>query len=176
MTSAPVPPDWVEGETATEARMDSISAAINFLRSPPYAQLGRSSNQSVSDTTSTPVGWNSSTFDTVDGHSTVTNNTRYTAVYDGHYELSVSIPWINNTDTMKFECSFRRSDGEEFIGNSVMKTPSNVTIALSTTRTIALTTGQWVEVYVWHNRGASTSIDASFRGGPRWDIRWVGAL
>lgn len=176
MGTAPTPPDWASGEVATESKMDSISTAISFLRNPPRARLHRSTDQSIPNQTGTVLTWDSEDFDTVSGHSTSVNTSRYTAQYDGVYLMSINIPWLNNTSSsFKLEAYVRRSDGTDFTGNAIHKTGSDTSVVNSASELVEMTTGQYCEVTVWHNRGSSLSINSGFRSGATWDILWVSA-
>lgn len=176
MTIAPSPTSWSAGDTLTEAGLDTTETAINFLRSPPMAKLNRSSDQSVPNTTETAVQWNAETYDTHNGHDNTTDNTRYTAPYDGRYRLSASVPWAANANTTAVAMWFRRSDGVTYEGDERVKGTSNVVQCTSSSVVMEMLTGQYVEVYVWQNRGLASTIDASHRGGPQFDIEWVSAL
>lgn len=176
MATAPPSPNWATLETISETKLDSISTVLDFLKAPPLASLDRSSDQTISNTTHTAVQWNSETFDTVGGHDTVTNNSRYTAQYDGIYMLSASIPWTAHANACKYEMYFKRSDGIEYNGNSIQKSTSSHTLVTSSSRLMALTTGEYVEVWVWQDSGGNRTIESSFHGGPKFDIRWVSTL
>lgn len=173
MADAPAFPDWVEGEVATEAKMDSISTAGSFLRSPPIAMLDRSTDQTIATSTHTAVQWNTETYDTANGHDTVTNNSRYTAQYDGIYALTASVPFANNSTSYKMELYFKRSDGVEYNGQSQTKTTSDTTQCLSSSTQMGLLTGEYAEVWVWHNRGSNLAIDSAFHGGPKFCVQWI---
>jgi len=177
MATAPSPTSWTSGDTVTEAGLDATQAAINFLRSPPRAQLGRASLQNVTNNTNTAVKWTTEVFDSVNGHDTSTNNERYVAQYDGIYQVSATIPWETNTVLHKVAHWFRvnGSSSEEFAGCEIMKTTSDITLCTASTTHIELTTGDYVEVIVWHNKGSNHQIDHTQHGGPLFDIRWVSA-
>lgn len=176
MADAPVPTSWTTDDDISEAGLDATEAAINFLRSPPIAMLDRNSDQNVTTSTHTAVKWNSATYDTYSGHDTVTDNERYTAVYDGVYLLTVSLPIALNSDAFKIETYFRRNDGVEYNGATVYKSSASTTAVVSSSVQMGLLTGEYVEVYIWHNRGSNVQIDASYHGGPKFCVQWIHPL
>jgi len=173
--AVPSTPNWVDGELITETKLDQINEPINFLLGRPLAQLDRSTNQTIANNTHTAIQWNSETFDSVNGHNSVTNNSRYTAAYDGIYLLMTSIPIANTSDAYKLEVYFKRSDGVEYNGSAQHKTSSDTTPVISSSRLMQLTVGSYVEVWFWHSKGSNATVDASFHGGPKFDIIWMSA-
>lgn len=176
MTAVPTSPNWVSGEVISETKLDSISTVLDYLAAPPLAILGRSSNQSISASTYTAVEWNTETYDTVAGHSTVTNTSRYTAVYPGLYKVSAAVPFVANTEAYKLHCYFQHSTGTEYFGGALFKSTNATNPGVNGSAIIPLNVGEYMEVYVWHNKSGVSSIDSSYHGGPRWYIQWVSNL
>ena len=177
MTVPPSPTSWTNGDTITEAGLDATETAINFLRSPPRASLTRStSNQTIADNTNTAVQFNSEAFDSVNGHDTVTNNSRYTAVYDGIYLVTYAIPWVNTSVELKTAAWIHKSDGTEFAPCELYKNTFNVTISNTGSHPVTLAAGEYVEIYVWHDKGSNHQIDYTQHGGPRMGVLWVSAV
>lgn len=175
MVAVPSPPDWVDGELITETKLDQINDPINFLLNRPMAQLDRSTNQTIANQTFTAIQWNSETRDTANGHSTVTNNSRYVAQYAGIYLLSASIPIDDTPDAYKLEVSFLRSDGVQYNGSAQHKSTSDTTPVVSGTRLMELDVGQYVEAMFWHAKGSNATVDSTYLGGPKFDIIWMSA-
>lgn len=175
MTAAPVPTNFAALDTATEALMDATTNAITFLRSPPRASLTRSSNQTIADSTNTAVQFNAEEFDSEGGHDTVTNNTRYTAVYDGVYLVTYAVPWAATASEFKGAAWIRRSDGTDFAPSEIYKSTFNVSICCTGSSLVTLSTSEYVEIYCWQDRGGNLAIDQTQHGGPRMSVLWVSA-
>jgi hypothetical protein len=84
----PSPRTFAVSEVEVASYLNSIRDALLFLLNPPIGQFYQSAAQSVPN-----AGWTSLTFDLTDrdtygGHSNVTNNSRYTAIVAGVYELT----------------------------------------------------------------------------------------
>jgi hypothetical protein len=176
VTAAPVPTNFATLDTATEGLMDATTDAINFLRSPPRANLLRSSNQTITTGTDTAIAFDAEAFDSHGGHDNAVNNSRYTAVYDGVYLVTYAVPWLTNTTNMKMAAWLLKSDGTAFAPCENDKDTSGITISLTGSSLMSLSTGDYVETWVWHNRGSSLAIDQTQHGGPRMSVLWVSAL
>lgn len=145
--------------------------------SRPFAQLTRSTNFGIGNSSVTAFPWNAEDSDTHGCHSTVTNTTRITAQVAGVYEFDCSIPWVPDTGIR--EMNLRRTTtgavvttftGSRF-GNS-----SAVTAINTTTRKIPLAVGDYVEVVLWQNSGGTLDVDQSYANGPRLDVTWIRPL
>lgn len=155
--------------------MDADETALLFLRATPRAQLRRSSTQSINNATNTAVQWNSEAYDTHNGHDTVTNNSRYTAPYDGVYQVQVSVPFADDPAAFKLLLYLQRSsDSQKYGCDEITKDTQNVSVTLSGGHDIALVTGEYVQAFVYQNSGSALNISTA-EGGPCMSIRWVGA-
>ena len=86
MTAVPSTRVWVAGEVVTDAFMNNnLSAPLNYLLAPPIFKGLQTSAQTITTATFTAVTYDSEVVDSAGGHSTVTNTSRYTAVYGGWY-------------------------------------------------------------------------------------------
>lgn len=63
----------------------NVRDAVNFLLNPPTALLYASTTQSLTNNTGTPIAFNLEVYDTYNGHSTTTNNSRYVGLIPGNY-------------------------------------------------------------------------------------------
>lgn len=93
----PVQRTWSPGEIATGAELNSnMRDAINFLLNVPTLQCYNSVTQSVTNSTWTQLAMDTNVYDTYAGHSTVTNNARYTAQVAGIYLVIGRSAWATN--------------------------------------------------------------------------------
>ena len=97
MATVPATRVWVAGEVVTDAFMNNnLSAVLNFLLAPPTFQGRQTSAQSLTSGSYTPITFDAEDVDSVGGHSTVTNTSRYTAVYAGWAEVQASTGFATN--------------------------------------------------------------------------------
>lgn len=91
----PVFRTWVAGEVVTAAYMNSnIRDAGNFFLARPLAVLRQTVGQSVATSGSgAPLLFDAEDIDSDNGHSTVTNTSRYTAQTTGWYLPSGGVGW-----------------------------------------------------------------------------------
>lgn len=103
--AVPVPHTWTAGDDATSAAMQTLTDAILYLLGSatsggakrPFAQP----RQSVAQSLPTTAVWTALTFDAEDvdydnGHSTVTNTDRYTALTTGWHIVSGGVAFAAN--------------------------------------------------------------------------------
>ncbi|WP_242890287.1 hypothetical protein [Actinomadura litoris] len=142
----------------------------------PYAILTATADQSLATATNASVAFDSEVVDSHNGHSTSSNNSRYTAPRAGLYRAYASVPWVNNTASGKFETWFRVNGTTEWSGSSTEKGTNNVTTISSASALLQLNAGDYVEVRVWQGTGGTRAIDHSYKGGPRFEIHWLRSL
>lgn len=82
---------------ATSTEMNAfVRDPLRFLLSPPIAELRQTAAQSIPNATYTAVAFNAEDVDSAGGHDNVTNNSRYTAVYPGWYQVSGASGFVAN--------------------------------------------------------------------------------
>lgn len=172
MATIPTAYTWTVGELVTASKLNSyLRDAISFLLAPPSALLKRASDQSVTGSTTTSVGWDAEAQDTDNAHSTVTNNDRYTCVTAGLFASHVSIPWAGNITGAR-ELNFQVNGTTTYAGSRLVP-GSAVSFVTPASRLIPLSVGDWVNVRVWQSSGGSLVIDSTFATGPLWDLLWT---
>jgi hypothetical protein len=89
MTAVPVTRTFVSGEVVLASYFNTnINGPIGFLLAPPIFEGYSAANQSLSNNTFTALTLDTEYVDSAGGHSTVTNTSRYTAVYAGWYNVA----------------------------------------------------------------------------------------
>lgn len=171
MATIPTAYTWTVGELVTAAKINSyLRDAISFLLAPPYAALQRTANQSINNTATTNVGWDSEVQDTDNAHSTVTNNDRFTGVTAGVYESLTAIPWVGNATGVR-ELNFGVNGTITYAGSRLVP-GSAVAFVNPAAKLIALSVGDYMNIKVWQSSGGALNIDQAFASGPTWDILW----
>jgi hypothetical protein len=102
MALVPSTRTWVAGEVVTDAYMNNtIRDPLNFLLARPIFKGYQTVAQSIPNNTFTAVTLDSEAVDSAGGHSTVTNTSRYTAVYAGWYEKGGGATFASNAATRR---------------------------------------------------------------------------
>jgi len=160
---------WRTDKTDTEIYTGStwVVGGLNA----PYAQIGRSTDQSIPNSTLTAVLWTTEVSDSHSGHSTVTNTSRYTATVAGLYQVSCSLPWDPNATGVR-EMFFRVNNTTSTPGDRAQAS-TVATIMTSSTRLLRLAVNDYVEVVVWQNSGGALNISSSYLIGPGLDVVWL---
>jgi len=130
-------------------------ANIAFLRYPPSATVTQTSAQSLGTGSWVSITLNSSQYDNYNGHSNVTNNSRYTAVVAGWYTVSGVVAFsANGTGERGARLAVNGSPVQGTAG-FLAALSSNVTAVVTATRDILLNVGDYVEVQGWQTSGGS---------------------
>jgi hypothetical protein len=138
----------------------------------PAARLGRtSSNQSIPDSTTTALQFNTEFEDTHNGHDNSANNSRYTAPIDGLYLVTATVTWAQNSSGIR-EIGLRVNGSTVYDGARVVNA-SNITHVQSVNHLIRLNAGQYVEATVWQSTGGPLAVDRTYHSGPLMDVCWM---
>jgi hypothetical protein len=88
---------FTAGEVETGAYLNSAVTNLgNFMLGKPIFQAYQSTVQSIANGTFTPITFTSETIDRDNGHSTVTNTSRFTAQTAGWYFISGKVAYAAN--------------------------------------------------------------------------------
>lgn len=103
MALVPVIRVWTSGEVVLASYMtDNINGPLSFLLNPPQFKGYATVAQSIPNSAFTSVSLDSEVVDNAGGHSTVTNTSRYTAVYAGWYNSGGGIAFAANATGRRF--------------------------------------------------------------------------
>lgn len=167
MATVPTPRTWTVGELLTAAKMNTdLRDGLNFLLSgKPLAILGRNASQSIPNGAGTPIAWDLETVDRDGGHSTVTNNSRYTAATAGWYRVQGSVQWTANATGIR-DCGF--------VVNAAIQNHSFTGLGSSVANhgvqndgLVLLAVNDYVEFSVTQTSGIALSINPSGGGDQR---------
>lgn len=134
-----------------------------FLLNPPLVRATQVTPQSIPNTTVTALTYDGSTVDTYNMHSTVTNNSRATAVIAGWYYVTARVLFAaSNTGDRNITL---RLNGTTYFGGT--GGPSSST-AINTTMMAAdyvfMNIGDYVEAVTYQTSGGALSTSASAPG------------
>ncbi|TMR11757.1 hypothetical protein ETD86_34885 [Nonomuraea turkmeniaca] len=158
------------GELLTATKMNAdVRDGLNFLLSPPYALLTRSSVLSIPNNAVNAIAWNAETIDRDGGHSTVTNPSRYTCATAGYYEVWGYIKWATVAGGYR-ACEMRKNGGGP-ANVDYRPLPSSNEAANQVRGDFFLNVGDYMELWAFQNSGGSINIDNGF--GTTFGIRWI---
>lgn len=173
MATVPVQITWVVGQVVTAAQLNAnVRDAVNFLLAPPMAELRQTVQQSI------PTGGSGAAllFDAEDldrdnGHSTVTNTSRYTAQTPGWYQGSGG--------GSSFVGAGRRTFWWNVNGTSLNASEAGLTAGPAATAPAARTKqmfmniGDYLELIMWQDTGGAINTFTTGTAQPGMSIRWV---
>lgn len=149
--------------TNVGTELASLLTKLNKLNNPARARLRTVTPPSCTTGTFTAITWDQEDLDSANGHSSVTNNSRWTcpAGFDGDYLLlggsgfssgvinNKFLKWqVNGVDVSSGASSYPAQSGNASVFNA---RPKEVT----------LTAGDYVELFVQHFHGSTVSPDAT---------------
>jgi hypothetical protein len=157
---APTPRTWTVGEGLTAAKLNTdLRDGLNFLLAPPRAELYRTVNQAVANSSLVAIGFDAEVIDSDGGHSTSTNNSRYTAQTAGWFDC-VCQAWWDTTASSSFRSTAAYVNGGSFARRTVgglASVPTYSPIA-PCVATLFLNVGDYVEFKVLQLSGASVNV------------------
>lgn len=170
----PVQDTFAVGEILTAALMNkNVRDAVNFLENPPIFRGYQGTAQSVPNATFTDITFDSETVDSYGGHSTTTNNQRYTAQVAGWYLVTGAIEWAGNgTGRRLTTVAVNGSEVEEI---EVATTATPVHLAVLVSDLVFLNVGDYVTLRGYQSSGAALSTFSSGSSTSYMDVLWVHA-
>lgn len=168
---------FTAGEVLTGATLNqTITSTSNFLLGKPLARLIRTASTTVA-AAGTALSWGGEDLDRDNGHSNVTNNSRYTANTPGWYLLTGSVQFGSNTTGTVRAVNWRKN-GTDISGSGNQIRYSTVPSGLITLNCaptlVYLTVGDYVDMFATHD--ASASITCNSGSGAQagfMQVEWV---
>ena len=152
----PAPPVRAAGSRLTALVYSSdVTDSVNFLTNPPDFVGEQTVAQALANQTWTGLTLDVEDLDSYNGHSTVTNSSRYTAQEPGWYTSCGAFSAAGNTTG--FRAARLQVNGTAIAGaaNYVVANGSSETGVVTPTRDIFLNIGDYVEVAGWQSSGGS---------------------
>ncbi|MFD4968968.1 hypothetical protein [Streptomyces sp. NPDC058424] len=129
-----------------------MKALNDFVTGPPVFTGYASTSQSIPGSNAgTPLALDTTTIDTDNGHSNVTNNSRYTATVPGTYLVFGSVGWSSNINGDRRVYISR--NGSSIAGSGASLDPSQAVLNGMQTSAICTLNGttDYVEVFAAHS-------------------------
>ncbi|RCG19123.1 hypothetical protein DQ384_38245 [Sphaerisporangium album] len=169
MATVPAPRTWVVGEVVTAAKMNELRDALNFMLSPPLFILGHSVAQATPNSANYNLLFDTEVVDRDNGHSTVTNTSRYVSQTAGYYALSANVPWVTNGTGVRQV--FFLINGTTLAGWVSLQAGASGSMGLSLSRRIYLAVADFVEVQTFQSSGAALNTQTA-NGGISFEGQW----
>lgn len=158
MATVPLPHQFAVGEAVTSTNINTYYSGILFLENPPLFKATTTVSVSIPNNAFTPMTWNNNVVDTYNGHSTVTNPSRYVAQVAGWYHVTGAIQWANNTTGIR-DVIFSVNGtlvGEAFNGGWTGWNGSGLSCGLTgAPGPLFLNVNDYVELQVFQNSGGA---------------------
>lgn len=140
-------------------------ARLSFYDNKPTCRVYNNAGFSVANNSLLTMPWDTTVDDNWGGHSTVTNNTRYTIQVAGYYQLSGMLNFANNTAGYRLATWFK--NGTELPASRGFGNPNITTwscTAAPPTIGVQCAVGDYLEMGVYQNSGGSLSTSAASSG------------
>ncbi|MEH6546922.1 MAG: hypothetical protein V7701_10860 [Sneathiella sp.] len=124
------------------------------------ALLSKDVDQTVTNSSSQSLTWESATYDTDGFHDPTSNNSRLTIpIGVSKVQLTAQIRWDGTTTNIR-EVQFYKNGANAYAGRAFKRAEalSGTTLQSLTSPVLAVTAGDYFEVAVWQNSGSSREV------------------
>ncbi len=178
MASVPTPHQFAVGEVATADNINTYYSGISFLENPPVASLFQITPQSVTGSGETPISLDGSLLDTYGGHSTVTNNTRYTFQVAGIYLIGGGVAWSANATGVR-AASLRLNGSSDLRGSQAILptiTVGGINTNVPTVTVMSqVSVGDYVELMGTQTSGGTLATQTGGNNTSTLFVQWIHA-
>jgi len=169
--SVPTVPTFTSDVLPTTS-LNLLSAAVSFLREPPIAEMYSAVNQSLTTGTWTSLLFELEIVDSVDGHSTSVNTSRYIAVYTGRYKVSGLSSYASNATGQRGTRLVVNGVAQAGAQTSVPPVNGSQTEIGSGSHWVYLNVSDYVEVQGFQSSGGALNTGASAGWTPSMTVGW----
>lgn len=170
MTDVPTPAEWSYGDKVTAEKLQQNSDVATFLLSPPYCKVTSTVVQSLPDSATTALIWDSALADDL-GMWDAGSPTRITAVYPGVYAV---LPLVEiGSDASGTRRLSLRINGSSLDGAMSQSVLGAAPQGLAAGNTVRLAAGDYLEVLATL-AGAGGPLDTGLTGfDPKCSVWWI---
>lgn len=138
----------------------AINDDLEYLVEMPYCSLANTTGTAVPDSTSTRLIPLVEKWDEFAMHSTATNSTRINILEPGIYNVRAAVQWPGDVDGYRLlQVHFVSLGGAPFARAVFSMTAgSGDGLVQNGTVPLRMTVGDYAEITVWHNSGASMTV------------------
>lgn len=193
VTGVVIPKTYTNEAAATAALVTPVTGSVVWLTAPTTGPVGLysyngtswlavcynppafkgtvSAGPSIPTAAFTAIGFDQETVDTHNGHSTSTNNSRYTAVAPGLYSVFGSVGWTPNATGRRIASIF--VNGAEIADTRSECSPTATASTAQTNQPetlVQLAVGDFVEIRAFQSSGGALSATTA---GTNLNIFWL---
>lgn len=174
MVAVPATRTWVAGEIVLASHFNTnIRDVLNYLLALPAFEGRQSTTQNLTTATWTTVTMDAEDLDSAGGHSTVTNNSRYTAQYAGWYQVGGAAA-INTSATgmraTRWMVNGSVLNASQITDQGVASFPHNVP---ARAKHVFLNVGDYLELQAYQNSGGTLATVVSAETACGVMARWA---
>lgn len=175
MGTIPILRTWVAGEMVTAAYFNTnIRDAGNFLLATPTFQGRQSITQSLANATNVAILVDTEIIDSDNGHSTVTNTSRFTPATPGYYQLGGGVGWALNTTGLR--CTWWAFNNATVVAtqNKLNACTGAATCLPARTKFMGFNgTTDYAEIMSFQNSGGALNTSVSNEEASDFNAHWV---
>jgi len=173
----PVMPSEAPGNYLTGALWGaSVKALGDFVTNPPLFLAYQASAQSIPNNTFTAATLDTEVIDTLNGHSTVTNTSRYTFQCAGRYRVDACGVFTSNSTSFRAIKLLLNGGANAVIGSERSTNAVNgFDSTIFTSHIVTAAAGDYVENLIFQNSGGalSTHSNGSFEYVTFMAAQWI---
>lgn len=175
MATVPVFRTWTAGEIVTAAFMNTnIRDAGNFLLGRPVAELRQAAAQSIATSAFVAFLLETEDLDTDNGHSTVTNLSRYTGATPGWYRFSGGTSYATNATGKRYALWGLNGTNVNGTHANIPAITGNPSHVAARTKHIQLNgTTDYVELLGFQDSGGALLTAVGGAEQPNMSVAWV---
>jgi hypothetical protein len=152
-----------------------LSNAVAFFLSPPTFEGRQTSTQSLTSGAGTAILLDTEDVDNDNGHSTVTNTSRYTAQTAGRFQVSGGVGYASNATGARLAFFAINAGNNNGSGTELAAVGGGaVTLVPARTKTVFLNVGDYVELFGLQSSGGALGTDVTTLDQSTMSVRWVG--
>lgn len=169
----PVPRTFGVNEIETGGNLNSLRDALLFLLNPPQAFLYQATGQSVANAATVAVNLDGSVWDFYGGHSNSSNNSRYTAVVPGVYQVTAHSSWPTNATGARQVEVYKNGTAYNSGAQDPATQATNWSVG-ETTVDVFLNAGDYVEMFVQQQSGGALTLNSGTAPYQTYmQVRWI---
>lgn len=139
------------------------------------ARIYKSTDQSISNNTTTAITFDTERWDTDSFHEGVTNPTRLTIPYTGYYVFGAGLEWATAATASRREIFIRMNGTTRLVDDEVGVAVGNTANPrMNCASYYSFTAGDYIEMMVFQNSGGALNANASVNYSPEFWIVYVG--
>lgn len=154
--------DWLSTDIISEAKLDEISTALNYLLAPPRAYAYKTADGALANTTWDAINLGAEAYDSQALHDNVTSNSRLTAPESGLYNITAHLTFATNSGGVRGLDIRKNANAVQTGGTDlalVIIAGNGTTEArLIATVDVQLVAGDYCEVFAYQSSGAPLNV------------------